>query len=70
MYIINKDNYIGDSTTSEIEYAIEKEKKIEFMKIYWTCSGFPGFPCSFNPERICMECGRSEQQLRLLERTY
>lgn len=32
VYVINKDGYIGDSTRSEIEYAIEHDKNIEYME--------------------------------------
>ena len=31
IYVINKDNYIGDSTRSEIEYAKEHNKQIYYM---------------------------------------
>ena len=32
IYVINKDGYIGESTKSEIEYAIEHNKEIMFMQ--------------------------------------
>jgi len=32
IYVINKDGYIGKSTQSEIEYALENKKEIIFME--------------------------------------
>ena len=32
IFVINKDGYIGESTKSEIEYAISTNKKVEFME--------------------------------------
>lgn len=33
VYIINKGGYMGDSTKSELAYAIMKAKPVEFMEI-------------------------------------
>ena len=32
IFVSNKDGYIGESTKSEIEYAISTNKKVEFME--------------------------------------
>ncbi|KKN95573.1 hypothetical protein LCGC14_0174420 [marine sediment metagenome] len=32
VFIINKNGYIGSSTSSEIDYAISKKKKIEYLE--------------------------------------
>lgn len=32
IFVINKNGYIGESTKSEIEYAISQNKKVEFME--------------------------------------
>lgn len=32
IYVINKNGYIGESTKSEIEYAIKTRKKINFLE--------------------------------------
>jgi hypothetical protein len=32
IYVINKDGYIGESTKSEIEYALHTNKSISFME--------------------------------------
>lgn len=32
IYVINKNGYIGNSTRSEIEYAINKGKKVNYME--------------------------------------
>jgi len=32
IFVINKNGYIGESTKSEIEYAISTNKKVEFME--------------------------------------
>ncbi|MFQ6723735.1 MAG: hypothetical protein ACLRFE_00170 [Clostridia bacterium] len=32
IFVINKNGYIGESTRNEIEYAISKNKKVEFME--------------------------------------
>lgn len=32
IYVINKDGYIGESTKSEIEYAIKTNKKINYLE--------------------------------------
>lgn len=32
IYVINKNGYIGNSTRSEIEYAINKGKKVSYME--------------------------------------
>lgn len=32
VHVINKDGYIGDSTESEIRYAIDREKKVTYME--------------------------------------
>ena len=31
IFVINRDDYIGDSTKSEIEYAMKCKKRIEYM---------------------------------------
>ena len=32
IFVINKNNYIGESTKSEIEYAIKTNKKVNYME--------------------------------------
>ncbi|MFR4584439.1 hypothetical protein [Clostridium cadaveris] len=32
IFVINKDNYIGSSTKSEIEYAIKTGKKVNYLE--------------------------------------
>ena len=32
IFVINKNGYIGSSTKSEIEYAIKKKKKVNYME--------------------------------------
>ena len=32
IFVINKDDYIGESTRSEIEYAIEHGKEVEYLE--------------------------------------
>lgn len=36
IYVINKDGYIGSSTKSEIQYAVEHNKEVMFMEQYET----------------------------------
>ncbi len=33
IFVINVDGYIGDSTKSEIQYAIDNGKKVEYLEI-------------------------------------
>ena len=32
IYVINKNSYIGESTKSEIEYALNTNKKVNYME--------------------------------------
>ena len=38
IFVINKDGYIGESTRSEIEYAIEHGKEVEYLEPPMTAS--------------------------------
>jgi hypothetical protein len=67
IFVINKNGYIGESTRSEIEYAISTGKEISYLediKTCWDCSQRIGEKCGIDGHEVYPDseaCGAFEE---------